>query len=360
MCEIDEKEWIFYVIAAVGFCNFILHSLYLSPEFGFVLVVDDDSQIRVLERILVEKMEAKRVKHWNSRTDLPKNYELGVHTYQKYDKEEDILDFLETDIFFPIVIVSGVVPEFLFLRSYIFRCNANEKILKDFHSLYCRMKNCIKDNIEPMVYELSNINSSKNMANFEVEEKNMQCFRALLASGKIWGILFREENNEKATEEWMSRFCEYAVSALEAMDDLCGLCNIAEVVRQQVLQYVLNNPVEMCERVHYEGDCAGDMILVDEDFYYFPESLFKKICAAFEKSVSFLQIKNELYEEKILICNRCKNSNFTVKVGFYDKENEKFVRKRFLKFKKAELYADDGLSLEDVIYLKTSEKGDEK
>lgn len=52
MCEIDEKEWIFYVIAAVGFCNFILHSLYLSPEFGFVLVVDDDSQIRVLERIL--------------------------------------------------------------------------------------------------------------------------------------------------------------------------------------------------------------------------------------------------------------------------------------------------------------------
>ncbi|MCF2554408.1 hypothetical protein [Faecalicatena contorta] len=358
MCGIDQMLWLLQTIEAVGFCNFIFQKKRCGIDNGFILVAEDDYHARKLESVFLEKLCAKRVDKKGTNAMCPNNYELGIHLFHKYDKEADLVEFLSSKNFFPIMIVGGIVPEFLFGRAYVFRCYFSEIDVIEYDAMYQKMKKMVLKSLEHLEYELENLHTSKHIQNCKVDKALFCCFKTIVAAGKVWEIVLRENNDEETTKRWFDSFCEYAVSALETMDDFFGVCDISEVFRQCVLQYIRKNDIPIKEFGVFSDEIGDETIYIKDDYYYFQENLLKKICLPIAQTVSFSQIKKELRDGGILSCNNCSTNNYTVKVTSYDSQKGRIVRKRFLKIKKSHILSEEGLTLEEILFFNKESEDD--
>lgn len=361
MCEIVKEFGVLQFIEAFGFCRFLFQNNGYDLEKGLVLVTDDDCHAqRVIDAILTT-VDSREMRHLSSKVEKPFNYEIGLHLYRKYDKEQEILEFLVEKRFTPLVIVGGILPEFLEENSYMFRFDLRGSDIRDFADMYKKMKNEVLSHLEHLMYEISNFKSSKLLKQIEIDESSQGCFEIFALTGKVWQLVLRESNDEETAERWLNSYCEASATTLRKMDDLCGLCDISEVIRKCVVTYVMKNDVKMMEFHTITGDSDSiETIWYDADYYYFSESFLKKICKPLQNTVSFQQIKTELCEAGILVCNNTKNRNFTVKKSCFDIQTGCERRIRFLKLVKQELFSDEGMELEELVEIKRVNNKTEK
>lgn len=122
MCEIVKEFGVLQFIEAFGFCRFLFQNNGYDLEKGLVLVTDDDCHAQQVIDAILTTVDSREMRHLSSKVEKPFNYEIGLHLYRKYDKEQEILEFLVEKRFTPLVIVGGILPEFLeenwFFRIY--------------------------------------------------------------------------------------------------------------------------------------------------------------------------------------------------------------------------------------------------
>ena len=354
MCDVTKEMWILQAIDAIGFCNFLFREKGVGSESGFILVADDDYHARILVSTFVDILCAKLVDINSQNQKNPRNYEIGIHRFHKYDKESDLIRFLEQTDYFSILIVGGLAPTCLQDHTYIFRFMLTERDVRNFENLHNKMRKVVVENVEHLLYELDHLNTS---ALFQMYTRESDWrIRTLVAAGKVWEMILREGNTEEAVERWLNDYCECASDAVNQMDDLEGLYDISETFRSIVVGYVRENEVKFGKKGYIHTEYDEEHVMYDEEHYYFPEKLLKKICLPIAQTVSFAQIKKELRDAGVLVCNDCKNQNFTVKIACYDKQNARIVRKRFLKIEKEAVISEEGLTLEEIAFFKTDEE----
>ena len=351
MREVMETMWLLQAVEAIGFCDFLFQKKKIRRGNGFVLVVEDDWQARQLEDALIHTVCAQRVK----KGVQPKNFEIGIWRYHKYDRAPEVEMFLESTSFFPILIVSGMVPETV-TCVYTFKCNFNSNDVAAYAQMYHRMKTLVLEHTDHILYEMEHIAGLHIFEQYKVAEKFEDCFQVLVAAGKVWEMIMRECNDEYTAERWFKGYCRCAAEALEQMEDLSDDCEIGDIFAEIVVRYVRENDVSMCPLKNKLVTEHTETIYYSEDAYYFSEPFLKEICKPIARTVSFAQVKRELREEGILLCNTCKNGNLTVKLSFVNETGE-IIRKRFLKIDKESVVSEEGLLLEELYDLKQEWEG---
>lgn len=351
MCEVIKEFGVLQFIQAFGFCRFLFQNNDYDLEKGIVLVADDDRHAQEVADAILTTVDSREMRYFSSKVKKPFNYEIGLHLYRKYDKEQELLEFLVEKEFTPIVIVGGILPEFMEENAYVFRISLKGSDVRRFEEMYKKMKMGVLSHLEHLKYEIKNLKSSKLFKHFDIDESYRRCFEIIALTGKAWELVIRESNDEEISERWVNDYCEASAIALRTMDDLCGICDVSEAVRKCVVTYILQNEVKLKD-LHMLTDGSIETIWYDADYYYFTEPFLKKICKPLQNTVSFQQIKTELYEAGVLVCNNTKNRNFTVKKSCFDIQTGRESRMRFLRLVKYELLSDEGMELEAVVEIK--------
>ena len=356
MCQVIEKYAVLQMIEALGFCRFVFRKYGYDIERGVILVVEDTWQAGEIADAFCEASDAVLIKRKRNEVVRPLNFQIGLHLYGKLDGEDWITDFLMQKDFLPVVIVAGMVPEPLYERGYIFRLDLTGADIFEFGGMYRKMATSIMDNLETILYELKNIETSRIAKKYsQIEQSN--AIRMIIATGLIWKIVIRIKNDEETTDAWMAEYCYFLIKQLRHMDDFTGRYTVLEAVIRCIFTTVEANKMQI---LHINETTKTERaILADEEFYYFPEALLKEICTPLTDTISFLQLKSEMYADGILVCNDGHKKNYTVKVTCFDSVNKKYIRKRFLKLKKECLLTDSGMSLEDWTELKYNEEVNE-
>ena len=356
MRQVIEKYAILQMIEAMGFCRFVFRKFGYDIERGVILVVEDSWQAGEIVDAFCEACDAVLIKRKRNKMVRPLNFQIGLHLYGKLDREDWVTEFLMRKDFFPVVVVIGMVPQTLYGSGYIFKMELTSHAIYEFGEMYQTMKSNILEHLDAFIYDLKNLNSSC-IAKQYYEEQHYHASWMILATGQAWKMVIREKNDEETTDAWLENYCGYLINELKSMDEFMGQYAVQEAVRNCIFEYVNKHKVVIIGL--NEGLGVEKTIFTDENYYYFSESLLKEICSPLTNTISFLQLKSEMYVDGILECNDGHKQNYTVKVTCFDSENNRYIRKRFLKLKRACLLTDSGVSLEDWLVLPKDEEVNE-
>lgn len=356
MCKVKEKYAVLQLIEAFGFCRFVFRKYGYDIERGVILVVEDTWQAGEIADAFCEKGAAVLIKRKRNKGAIPLNFQIGLHLYEKLDREDWITEFLIQKDFFPVVIVAGIVPEPLYGRGYIFRLDLTGADIFEFRGMYQKMVTNIMENLEAFMYELKNLKTSKIFRRC-LMEKYPRASQIVAATGITWRMVLRKQNSEETVEDWLEEYCSFLIKSLQAMDDFEGKSGVREAIRKCIIAYILRNNVQILRLDQFSS--TNKAIFMDYEHYYFEEVLLKEICAPLTNTISFLQLKSEMYAEGILECNEGSKQNYTLKVTCLDTISKRYIRKRFLKLKRECLLTDSGMSLEDQLVLAKDEEVNE-
>lgn len=351
MCQVIEKYAVLQMIEAFGFCRFVFRKFGFDIERGLILVVEDTWQAGEIADAFCSTSAAVLVKWRKMQMVRPLNFQMGIYLYGKSDREEWIQEFLLEKDFLPVVIVAGIVPEALFEKGYIFKLEVTSQDICEFRMMYKKMQSNILEYSNAVFLELKNLKSSR-IAKKYYTEKYANASQMIVATGVVWKMVIREKNDEETTDAWLKSYCEYLVSKLKSMGDFTGKYAVQKAVRKCIFDYVKQYDVQIAKIDEFS--ITDKTIFADVEYYYFPEFLLKEICRPLTNTISFLQLKSEMFSDGILVCNDGQKQNYTVKVTCFDADKNQYTRKRFLKLRKECLLTYAGIPLEDCADLSTN------
>lgn len=356
MCKVIQKYAVLQMIEAMGFCRFVFRKFGYDIERGVILVVEDTWQAGEIVDAFCEAGDAALIRRKRNQEVRPLNFQIGLHLYGKLDREDWITEFLIQKDFFPVVIVAGMVPETLYGKGYIFRLDLTGMDIFEFKEMHQKMVTNVMENLEAFLYEMKNLKTSKIFRGCYTE-KYPRASQIVAATGLTWRMVLRNQNDEEIVENWLEEYCSFLIKSLQNMDDFVGKSGEAEAIRKCVIAYIEKNNVQIVSLDEFSS--SNKMIFMDAEYYYFEEALLKEICTPLIDTISFLQLKSEMYAEGILVCNEVSKQNYTLKVTCFDAINKRYIRKRFLKIRRECLLTDSGMSLEDWAELKNNEEVNE-
>lgn len=275
-------------------------------------------------------------------SDVPNN-KLAIHPHHRYDREEAIIKFLDSDGFMPTIIVHSILPVSLSgsenlivvegsvgfqseslkkLRSFVDYIHKNPKLLKKYIKFY-------------LTSELYLQSVSKIRLQIAME-----------ASAEVFCCYLREVYDETQSSQTRT-FLQRAIRDCMARADCCGgewdvLC----ATKRAIESYLDANPQILIGSIDaVEGNLEkavekSEAILYDGEFYYFPECVLRRACEMIRDIVSFAIVKRELAENGVLYTNQIEGGNYTVKKTIFNSYGFKF-RARFLKIY-GEFFDEDG------------------
>ncbi len=341
--KVGRLTGILKFLSAMGILRFLLQRQGYDVEQGMVLAFDENNMMNDFLRTFGNWKDVRVLSALNEENF---NYEVAVYKYKKSDRPERILNFLNRTKGFPVVLVSGFIPEFLREDQNIFAIKFCDKKLESKEQQYLKLKNYVIREADYVEKRLKAIleNPHRDMG------KSQDIYNLLVAVLQVW---FEVESMEEGLsaiasfrfnkEEWRIR--EY----ISEMERLREDYEVKDAVKTLIWEYLKKSMITATEReisVLCETDKGS--ILLDDNFYYFKEELLKKICMPLTRTISFLKLKHEMHKENMIVTHETKKKNFTVNKLFLDAETGKEVRSRFIKIPKSALTSADGLCLEDI------------
>jgi len=337
----------------------------LYPYLRFVLDVDTDAVNFGIVLVCGSMVEAKGHLKKMIMTDrfieivnLKKipcvcNYQGGIHIWNKMDSEAEILNFLGEKAFCPILLIDGLVPEYL--EDTAFVINIGSKEASEPITEAATLFSWIKQNVALVVNTIRFVKTSRYLDTVvdQMEESLISC----IAVGEVYKVYLRAEGEqEDEVETWMDRFVTDVIKMLENSQRMTGRYHVTEAVRLLLYNYIAE-----CDYVNifYEGDLYmlnreeitnGKYILISDEFIYLKEDMMREVCVPLLTSVSLRQLKVELFEEGTLLCQNIEKRNFTTKKLLYSADGKE-CRPRFLRLKKSAFTTAEGLDFEDYVKL---------
>lgn len=275
------------------------------------------------------------------------NNKIGFHVHQKYDKEEPLLKFLAEGEFTPAVLIHSFIPEHLKESGHLIVLEGEV----DFEDEDIQAGKSFKEFIHQKPEFLENsIKYFKNSEFYMRHKWDEETDIALEASAKIYGDFYRLEHTEAEAEKLHSCFRNMIGVLLEREERFSGEWDVLDAVKKVVENYLEENQqIEIGSKDAVEGKLAEanqkqQAILWDDEFYYFPEKVFRYACGSLLEMVSFLEIKREMAAQGVLRCNKISDGNYTVKktiINAYSCE----VRQRFIAIRREFFDREGALTL---------------
>ncbi|MCD8000721.1 MAG: hypothetical protein LUH21_26245 [Clostridiales bacterium] len=332
----------------------ILHSARMDFDKGLVLLIEKTERISTFVKMLTDELDAIFVKNLNLKNFKVSNHKIIIHVFNKYDSREVIYQFLENDKFFPVLLVGGVIPEDIGEVAYIIDGESTLITgLSSEHHIQGELRGIedfVKNNFLIIQHELSLMKTSEKFVNSEHSSSSF--WVGLMAAESIFELYFRSSHSEYDTRIETSKICHAINNCILKDRELHEKEDVVDAVKKVVFNYLMNHSDISCGNVDkIEGDLNvklknGLAILYDSNFYFVPEALFKAACSSLLQSVSFTEIKRQLKDNGILVCNNTDTTNFTVKKVLVTSYGEK-IRDRYLKIRKEFFCTYEGLELKD-------------
>lgn len=347
----NESGEIFLMINILAEINPFLKEEGLSHSGGIIVFTETSAA----KNQFLSQMKAAggvEVKTTKSRSDddIPNNC-FAIYTYKRYDKDVDVLAFLDQEEFFPIVLIYSVIPDVLQMREniWVFKALKDEvmaQVLKELQAF----KRYIREN--PLIFqrEMRLIRSSNVLQD---TQRGNSLILGLIAAAQAYAIFYRERHDENETALKVNTLRNVINDFAEISESYIGKFDILPSVKWAVERYVENTEdlrignIYEVERELLEAVQNDNAILYDSEWYYIPQTVFKDICKKNLELVSDIVIKEELYKAGMLSCNELQKTNFTVKKIFFTSYGE-CLRKRFLKISKEFFITEDTLALEEL------------
>lgn len=346
MRKLDPQHQILQILAGAAFLRFPLSQLGYELDRGLILVADEDFQANALANELIRALGAVDIPKFGKNMKRPFNHVMGLHRYKKKDKDEDLEEFLTEKEFLPVIIVGGIVPEFL-RGCYTFRFSLQPEMISSFTSINSIFKKYILEKKDYIFQEIRLLKTSELAQKYQ---QNQQTFlgKYLLAIGRAWWCILREDNGESAVDKWLDDFMESAAKFENDMERLNEIYSVKEAVRMCITDYVIKKKIPVREaRGGNVPETAEESILFDDTYYFIAEELIKKMCTPLLETVSVVQLKREMAAEGMLVTDKV-SGNYTVKIQLYNAKTGGTQRLRFLKLLKTDLLTEEGLPLENL------------
>ncbi len=355
MCKINEKNWILYAVTGASFLRFPLSRYGYELYSGLILVADNDSHAKEIERGMVRSLKAVSITRWNNKAERPENFRIVIHRYRKSDTTENLENFLAEEDFLPIVIVGGVIPEALREKGYALKATFGIKEIVIFARDYSKFQEFVIKEIGYISQELRVLKMSKKILEYRKEgASSFKCY--MFAVGKMWWCSLLEKRREEEMSQWMDTFIKFTETSEGDIERLDNLYSVKTAVRECIIQFILEKDISVVD-IHNCVNSENQCIYTDGEYYFLSEALMKNMCAPLLETVSFVQLKHEMEAEGILVTNRVRG-NYTVKILLYDAATRQMQRRRFLKVNKKDFINDEGIYLENLCEVYSQDKED--
>lgn len=325
----------------------------LTP--GIVAVVDNHNTAKLLEKNLIKIGWAR---NYGDEEFPPENYQIATCMDKILEYEDDVFLFLDTEAFLPMLITSGMAPEFLDDAYFVMRME--EKISDETIMEVEELKKWVLANLELVFAEIKTLTTM--LENNENVGLNDPVLVIVFLVAGIWRQFFRATlADEDFAEDWMLNYLKWGKKLLEERENLTGIYQTTEAVKHFLFKYIEDGnavwviPMDEVKELGLE-DIEENMIFYNDESYFVQEQMLNKMCSQLTKVITFHQLKIELQNEGNLVCNNLTKRNFTVKKTINLGEN--IVRKRFLELKKEAFVSDDGQYLEELVEMMNNAQED--
>ncbi len=269
--ENSYTEDILFLICAVSEIRPILQKAGLAPRHGIVIFLEDQTDSDLLTRFLLEA-NATMCKSFNRPVKNILNNGMAIHTFFRYDKEEKITDFLETEDFLPVIITHGAIPDLLKNGPDILPLAKNE--LKDLpvHKILtgiATFRRYARKDPNEIAKKLYFFRTSKAFLQYNGQDSLLL---SLLAVTDIFGDLYRHTHTESETEQMKHRLRDCSRHFCDLSENYRNDWDILDVVRDLIFTYVDDDPQILVDEIRkiqgpvLEALENGSAILYDAEF----------------------------------------------------------------------------------------------
>lgn len=338
------------MISATGILKFLLDRSGYNVGVGCVLVEETENDAR---RFMNAYRRFEDVRIVKSTRDKSLNFEVLLHHCKKVDKDQKIIDFLNKDEGLPVVLVDGIVPEFLrdFENIFLLKSKDMESKIAKIQGDCREFKQYVVREREYVLKKLEVIKKSQKYRDKKELDGRIDFYEMMMAVGEIWKDFESPKCHEEVAEAHLKNFKAFILESIQGAERMVENYGVHEAVREAIFQYVKSKSVKFknfSEGLYSEKDEEIEWIMYDENGYYFLEKLLRKMCRPLLSNVSFLQLKREMFDDGMIVKHNTKKTNFTVNKVFFDHRLRKAVRTRFIKIPKEYLTSDEGLLLEEI------------
>lgn len=318
----------------------------LGLKNGLIFLTEERSKCELIQEKLT-MLGAVFCKSF-SRTKMLRNYQMGFRKYSHYDKESEILDYLEPGKFVPCLLVTGFVPDFLRGEKNLVPFEKVgfdvDKIMNDLQGF----RQFARTNPDRLQYVIRRFKTSQIYLERNGESE-MQMVMILAAN--VFCEYYRDRSVEFRTRLKRQEFGKAIRYCMELAEKYTE-CDTLEAIKKSIEQYVEQHTEVMICRIteiggkETEAIKEKNIILFDHDFYYIYEEMARKACENLLELVSFPNIKKQLYQEGVITCNYISGNNYTVGRVLTNAYGQS-IRERFLVFRKEFFMSVDSLGLEE-------------
>lgn len=338
------------LLAGSAFLRVPLERFGLKVREGFVLIANDNHHSRQFAEQLRKMFSAVEIPNLkgNWRTTV-NNDTMAIHIFRYEEKEEIVQDFLCEQNFLTVLIVGGVLPEYIKTQFTCFRIKVTDDCcnnIKEISRYYREFKEFSVENLGLVIREIKNVNSSVIVNKSAVDSQYLDLFRYIIAVGEVWKIFYRSQVNEEETQSFRMAYYQYCTELIAEIPLFEAGYELQQTVNRLVWEfgeYIFFLNIREIDTAAEKIIEENKAVLVAEEAYYFPERLLLEICQPILESISSVELKKRLKQENIIICN---SSDYTVKKQIMGITGT-VMRKRFIKIRR-EVLCLDGVYPEDT------------
>ncbi len=352
MVEIEKQ---LMLISGLAFLRPLLQDSGYDTNEGLVLIFDTNKDAQSFLNECVRNMNAVDMGSLKKETNVS-NYEMALHVLKRSDDSDLLMDYFHNNAFYPVLLSGGQIPmcldEPVVIRIYTANFGA---VIGSFSRKFEMFAKYVAKNADTVVKKLKSLHVSKYLKHAAVENEEKRNLQTFLAVGFVWNDFMSSITLPLA---FLDDFARQCLSMVKKSRDFFDHVDLEEEMSEVIFQYLEHHPevkIFHANEVTQAGLNAievSEAILFDDDFYYIPERLVKRICAPLLATKSVGVLKEELAKEGIIVCNL---DGYTVKKKYWTVDGNS-NRMRAIKFAKDMLITREGLALEELVFNKEEEE----
>lgn len=350
-CTVNLNGNIILTLKTMALMKYPLRKAGYHIDTGTILVLGTERMARQFVEVIAETGDVEIID--NLFAVNVDNYKMAIHLYSKRDNPKLIESFLSRKDIFPVVIVAGVVPKEFQNQFYIFK--AEIPIAYKNRLAYEEFKEFVLSDVK-VIFKALQLLETADVLQYEVISEDFEMLhRCMIAVGWLWKVFLRDNGiNRLKTDTLFRKYLVDVRKWVNNIERFEGEYGISEAIKSVLISYSVEKNLKFYEGIVLDSESTenlSEFVFYDADYYYFSETLLKKICAPLLDTISFLQLKQEMYAEEMLICNDNSKRNYTVKKELFFAETSTKIRLRFLKISRESLISDEGFEPLDYVLM---------
>ena len=314
MLNANDEDDLMILLGIIAEIRPILAETNLILRSGVTIYAEDIRSYDILTEKLNE-MGAIPCKLVSKKKREIQNNKMGIHQYQRYDRDSEIRGFLEVDEFLPIVLIHSLIPNSLEAAPNFLIYSRTENC--EVCSIGCKIdiQKYLRKNSENITRAIDHYLTSEFYLTRRV---STGLFLTLGVAIEVWSDYYRNSHSEIDTKKKKKHLQEILIQCEELAETYRGRCDVCDAVKKSIEEYVDTSDVvigriDEIDRRMMIALRQEMAILYDEKDYFIYEKVLDAACHSMSQLVSKLNIKRELMYSGYLICNDLNERNFTVK-----------------------------------------------